>query len=247
MQKIKILFQNFDGAGVNFFRTQSPAIKLNANHSDKFFIDINPHVDLSQEHYNETIEYLKGYNIIHYHRTLHQDLSVMKRVSDELRKNGTILVADIDDYWDLDKSHPMYSTSQSNKLGFQIIESLKMADYISTTTEVYANEIRKTIRGSKVVVFPNAIDPENMEQFKDKKFPDPNGLVRIAYSAGSSHKGDISLLTGVVNILNGDVIIGPYCEWPKQEPRRFIVLSGGRRQGKTYAQKLVQNLYDKFK
>lgn len=26
-----------------------------------------------------------------------------------------------------------------------------------------------------------------------------------------------------INMINDDKIVGPYCEWPKQEPRQFII------------------------
>ena len=42
--KIRILFYNLDGAGVNYFRTQTPAMELERNHSDEFHVEINNYV-----------------------------------------------------------------------------------------------------------------------------------------------------------------------------------------------------------
>jgi glycosyltransferase involved in cell wall biosynthesis len=204
MTKIKILFVNYDIAGVNYFRTQTPAVKLDQNHSDKFQVTIDPNMDFSPEGYATTIEYLKTFDIIHYHRTLHGEPYMMKKIANELKSAGVTLVADIDDYWELDKTHPMYHFSREGKTHLAIIDSLKQADYITTTTDLFAAEIKKTIPGAKVGVFPNSVDPATMPQFADRRKPDPNGLVRITYSAGSSHKHDVELLRGVVNILNAD-------------------------------------------
>lgn len=41
-------------------------------------------------------------------------------------------------------------------------------------------------------------------------------------------------------------LVGPYCDWPKKEPRRFII-EGGRRRGKTLRMKLAKQLYETFK
>lgn len=232
MDKIKILFVNYDSAGVNYFRTQTPAIKLDTNHSDKFEVDINPNIDLSPKQFDETIAYLRGFNIIHYHRTLHPDLNIMKRVADELRKTGTVLVVDIDDYWELDKTHPLYLTSMKHGLHLQIIENLKIADYVTTTTELFKQEIERVAKGVKVAVFENAVDPDLMEQFKDKKIPDPNGLVRIVYSAGSSHKYDVEILQGVFNTLNAD---------PDVKGKFKIILAGWDTRGETTDVKFNDN------
>lgn len=50
----------------------------------------------------------------------------------------------------------------------------------------------------------------------------------------------------MVDMITGDIIGGPYCAWPKQEPRYFI-LSGGKRQGKSVVQKLANELRERFK
>ena len=43
--KIRILFYNLDSAGVNYFRTLTPAMEIERNHSDEFYIEINPEID----------------------------------------------------------------------------------------------------------------------------------------------------------------------------------------------------------
>jgi len=199
--KIRILFYNLDGAGVNYFRTLTPAQELERNHSDEFFVEINPTLDFNDP---DIVDYLKSFHIIHYHRQFLGDTGQMLKLAEELRKSGTILIVDIDDYWKLHKDHPFYQMSQEKKLYVPIIENLKIADYVTTTTDLFAEEIRKITGKDNVGVLYNSVDPKWMKQFQDKWKPDPDGLVRITYMAGSSHMGDVQQLDGVVNVLQAN-------------------------------------------
>jgi glycosyltransferase involved in cell wall biosynthesis len=199
--KIRILFYNLDGAGVNYFRTLTPAMELERNHSDDFHVEINPELDLNDPN---LIDYLKTFHIIHYHRQFLPDTRKMLNLADELKKAGTTLIVDIDDYWHLHKKHPFYDVSVANKLYLPIIQNLKIADYVTTTSELFAEEIRKITGKDNVMVYYNSIDPTWMKQFQNNWKPDPDGRVRITYMAGSSHMGDIEQLKGVVNYLKAD-------------------------------------------
>jgi len=219
--KIKILFHNLDSAGVNYFRSQTPAMQLERDHSDRFRIEINPELDFNKP---ETIEYLKSFHIIHYHRQLVSDIPQMLKLANELKSAGVILIMDIDDYWKLDKSHPYYSIAMDKKQHEEIMDNLKIADYITTTTEYFADEIRKVSGKDNVKVFYNSVDPTWMKQFKNNWAPDPDGLVRITYMAGSSHRGDVQQLNGAFNRLNNDL----------QTKGKFkMILAGWDCEGKT--------------
>lgn len=190
-----------DTAGVNYFRIQSPAQELEKNHSDTFHVEINNRINFDDP---ATMDYLKSFNIIHYHRQLIGDVRKMVMVANELKKHGTKLIVDIDDYWFLHPKHPFYYIAREKKLHEPIIENLKIADYVTTTTELFASEIKGTINKENVGVFYNSINPLWMKQFKDNWKPDSNGLVRITYAGGSSHLGDVEQLEGVINILRTD-------------------------------------------
>jgi glycosyltransferase involved in cell wall biosynthesis len=200
--QIRILFNNKDGAGVNYFRTLTPAMELERNHSSQFHVDINP--DLNFED-NGIVEYLKSYHIVHYHRQLTPNVPTMLKLKNELKNSGTLLIMDIDDFWFLNKKHPYYDLSVQQKLHLDIIDNLKIADYVTTTTEAFAEEIRKITGRDNAIVLYNSIDPTWMKQFQDNRTPDPNGLVRITYMAGSSHMGDVEQLEGVFNVLRNDI------------------------------------------
>lgn len=201
--RIKVLFHNKDTAGVNYYRTQTPAIQLERDHSDKFHVDINPELDFNDP---KTIEYLKSFDIINYHRSLIHGTHNMLKLANELKKAGVVLVMDIDDYWTLDKSHPFYNISMQQQLYLEIIDNLKIADYVTTTTDLFAAEIKR-VSGKDddhVIVLPNSVDPTWMKQFRDERVESKDGRVRITYMAGSSHMGDVQQLRGMVNLLNAD-------------------------------------------
>ena len=199
--KIRILFYNLDSAGVNYFRTLTPAQELQRNHSDEFYVEINPQIDFNDPKY---IDYLKTFHIIHYHRQFLGDTKEMLKLATELRKSGIILMVDIDDYWQLHKKHPFYSLNLEKKMHIPILENLKIADYVTTTTDLFADEIRKITGRDNVGVFYNSIDPTWMKQFQNNRKPDPDGFVRITYAAGSSHMADMEQLEGVFNVLYND-------------------------------------------
>jgi glycosyltransferase involved in cell wall biosynthesis len=200
-EKIKILFFNKDVAGVGYWRTLTPAMQLDQSHSDKFQVEINPNINYDD--FEGTLSYLKQFQIIHYHRFIFPSIHQTIQVARELRKNGTVLIMDIDDYWMLDKSHPMYATAVERKMHLDILDNLKIADYVTTTTDLFATEIRKITGKDNVMVFPNSVNPEWMKQFQSNKKVDEN-FTRITYMAGSSHKFDMQQLVGVTSILNSN-------------------------------------------
>jgi hypothetical protein len=190
--KIRILFYNLDGAGVNYFRTLTPATELDKNHSDEFHVEINPQLDFNDP---KIVDYLKTFHIIHYHRQFLGDTKQMQALAIELRKSGTILMVDIDDYWNLNKKHPFYSMNLEKKMHIPIIENLKIADYVTTTTDLFASELRKVTGKDNVEVFYNSTDPTWMKQFQNNWKPDPDGRIRITYMGGSCYDDKTEILT----------------------------------------------------
>ena len=109
---------------------------------------------------------------------------------------GIIVIGDIDDYWMPTKEHPIYNLIIENQLNKKIMANLKASSYVTTTTEIFANEIRKI--NKNVIVFPNAIDPKE-PQFNEPTLP--SDKIRVGWLGGSSHLHDLKLLDGMVNKL----------------------------------------------
>jgi glycosyltransferase involved in cell wall biosynthesis len=194
-KKIKVLAYTPDGAGVSYHRTEMPHIKLSELYSDEFDVEINKNVNWND------LNYLSKFQIIHFHRTL-VDFSLMEEYTNKLKSMGIKLVVDIDDFWELDKTHPSYHLIKEEKLAEKIISVLKMCDYVTTTTPFFADIIKNNNINKNVVVLPNAIDLTQPQYIPNKV---ESEFTRIIYLAGSSHGNDMKLLDGMVNILRSNV------------------------------------------
>jgi glycosyltransferase involved in cell wall biosynthesis len=104
-----------------------------------------------------------------------------------------ITVCDIDDYWMPTAEHPLHQLIKQEKINEKIVNNLRVSRYVSTTTEIFADEIKKI--NPNVVIFPNAIDPTE-PQFNEKIIE--SDKVRIGWLGGSSHLHDLQLLDGMV-------------------------------------------------
>jgi len=117
------------------------------------------------------------------------DFEKAHRLIQMLNSLGIITVCDIDDYWMPGKEHPIHDIIRVNKINEKIIANLKVSKYVTTTTTLFADEIKKA--NKNVVVFPNAINP-NEPQFKEPT--EDSDRLRIGWLGGSSHLHDIQLL-----------------------------------------------------
>lgn len=190
MSKINVLCIPSDRSGVGKFRSVEPHIFLQEKYPDDFFVEI----DYTPPHNN--LDFYKKYQIVHFHRSISSDFEASQKLVSELNKMGIITICDIDDYWSPTKDHPIHDIIMYNKINEKIVESLKGAQYITTTTKVFADEIKKI--NKNVVVFPNAINP-NEPQFREKTTE--SDKVRIGWLGGSSHIADIKLLDKSFNKL----------------------------------------------
>ncbi len=191
-KKIKILQLPSDTAGVGSFRNIWPAQEMENKYSDEFFVEIN-------SDFQNDIEYYKQFDIIHFHRQFGPYEDLQERIA-ELRKHGVIIIMDIDDYWIPPKTHPMYVAAIKEKLPEKITSAFNFVDYVTTTTNIFANYIKKY--NSNVHVIENGIDmSQPMWQDVDTK---KNDKVRITWCGGSSHLHDLQILTNSMNILHND-------------------------------------------
>ena len=191
MEKINVLVLPSDTSGVGKFRSVDPHVKLQNMYPDEFYVDID-----YQPRIND-INYWKKYQIVHFHRTIGTDYDNSVKIIESLKSMGIIVIGDIDDYWLPTKEHPIHQLIIQNKLHEKIIANLKVSDYVITTTELFANEIRKF--NKNVIVLPNAVDPT------DPQFNEPtekSDKVRIGWLGGSSHLHDLQLLGGMVSKLS---------------------------------------------
>jgi glycosyltransferase involved in cell wall biosynthesis len=183
MSKIKILVVPSDRSGVGKFRSVDPHIFLQNQYPEEF------HIDIVYEPPYDDVNFWTQYQIVAFHRSIGPDFERANRLIQMLNSLEVITVCDIDDYWMPGKEHPIHDIIKINKINEKIVENLKVSKYVTTTTTLFADEIKKT--NKNVVVFPNAINP-NEPQFKEKT--EKSDRLRIGWLGGSSHLHDIQLL-----------------------------------------------------
>ena len=183
MSKIKVLVVPSDRSGVGKFRSVDPHIFLQNQYPDDF------HVDIVYEPSYDDINFWTQYQIIAYHRSIGPDFERANALIQTLNSLGIITICDIDDYWMPGKEHPIHDIIKINKINEKIVSNLKVSKYITTTTELFADEIMKL--NKNVIVFPNAINP-NESQFKEPT--EESDRLRIGWLGGSSHLHDIQIL-----------------------------------------------------
>jgi glycosyltransferase involved in cell wall biosynthesis len=191
MEKINVLVLPSDQSGVGKFRSVDPHVKLQNMYPEDFHVDIDYQPNIND------VNYWKKYQIVHFHRTIGTDYDYSVKVIENLKSMGIIVIGDIDDYWLPTKEHPIHQLIIQNKLHEKIIANLKVSDYVITTTELFANEIRKF--NKNVIVLPNAVDPT------DPQFNEPtleSEKIRVGWLGGSSHLHDLQLLGGMVSKLS---------------------------------------------
>lgn len=185
MQKTKILFVPSDRMGVGHYRNIWAYKHIRKNNSEEFDIklDLSPNV--------HDIDALSKFDIIHFHRSL-GSFEDMETVCRELRKRGTLLVMDIDDYWSPPPTHPLYEIIIKDKVGEKIENNLRLVDWVTTTTEIFAKEIRKF--NPNVVVIPNCLDMKE-KMWNSEPEPNTSGKVRVAWAGGSCYDDKTEILT----------------------------------------------------
>ena len=183
MSKIKVLVIPSDRTGVGKFRSVDPHIFLQNLYPDDFHVDIVYDVPMTD------MNFWKEYQIVAFHRSLNPDFEASHALIQKLNDMGIVTIDDIDDYWMPTKEHPIHDVIRFNKINEKITANLKVAKYVTTTTTIFADEIRKL--NKNVVIFPNAINP------KESQFNEPtpeSDRLRIGWLGGSSHLHDLQLL-----------------------------------------------------
>ena len=186
-EKINVLVLPSDTTGVGKFRSVDPHVMLQNMYPNDFHVDIDYKPDVNNPNF------WKKYQIVHIHRNVGSSYEGTQQLIGFLKLHGIKVIVDLDDYWLPTKEHPIHSLIVQNKIHEKITQNLKLADYVTTTTEIFANEIRKY--NKNVVVFPNAINPDE-PQFKEPTLESER--IRVGWLGGSSHLHDLKLLEGFI-------------------------------------------------
>lgn len=193
-RKINVLVIPSDKFGVGLYRSVSPHVQLDKLYGKDFNVDIEYDIDYSN------LEYFKKYDIIHIHKGLCNNMEIFWNFLDFCKESNITTILDLDDNWDVGKQHPLYASTKALKVPEKIIENIKRFDYVTTTTEIFAKKIKQYT--NNVLVFPNAIDPEE-EQYKPIK--NQSDKIRFGFVMGSAHEKDMEQFKGVFGSLPKEI------------------------------------------
>ena len=196
-KKIKVLVVPSDEFGVGLYRSKRPHEKLQELYGDEFDVQIMMNPNWAD------FKWFEQFDIIHFHKGLFTDQGqvIFHNALRYFKEHNIVTVMDIDDNWDVGQYHPLYLSNKAIKAPEKITTNFKLVDYVTTTTEIYANKIRKW--NKNVHIFPNAIDPDE-DQYKPIKYP--SDRIRFGFVMGSSHERDMEQIKGLAEKLyNSDV------------------------------------------
>lgn len=232
-KKIKMLVIPSDKSGCGKFRSVDPHVYIEENYGDEFDIDIvynMPNGDLEA--------FLKQYDLIHIHKQLDKQCKII----DMIKFLGIPVILDIDDHFKLGNDHPMSITAKKERWHEPIINHLKKADYVTTTTPIFADVIKQYNKNVKV--FPNAINPEE-KQYAVAKNPRTDRL-RVGIICGSSHLKDLELLSGIATQVNKDNVQFVLCGFDTRGTRTIYKDNGEAETRPIYPQESVWCDYEKI-
>ena len=117
-KKLKILVVPSDRTGVSYFRSTKPHLHLEKMYPDRFHVDIDYEPRLKDD------EWLKQYDIIHYHKTL-GPYDEAEELIKRLKSLGIISIMDVDDYWSPGMHHPAHHIIRNNNIDKKIATNVR--------------------------------------------------------------------------------------------------------------------------
>lgn len=191
-KKIKMLVIPSDRCGVGKFRSVDPHVYIAEHYKDEFDVDIMYLEDLPHTNLDT---FFKQYDLIHIHKQLDKGMQLMNLI----KFLEIPVIVDVDDYYYLGNDHPMSISAKKEQWFIPIIKHLEAADYVSTTTPIFAKELKK--HNKNVLIFPNAIDPSEKQYSLEKNKSDK---LRVGIICGSSHLHDIELMKDIASCARPD-------------------------------------------
>jgi len=207
---IKVLLVTQENAtGLTYHRQTVPHNHLEVNYEYK--------IDVTYDVSEATKEELQQYQIVSFLRLVDYKFNTEK-VIQNCKDAGCKVVIDIDDYWNLHPTHELSKTYKENKIAEQTLSGLVNADWVTTTTEHFADKIREY--NKNVTVLPNSIDT-NEPQFKENE--SYSDRIRFGWIGGVFHANDVKML------YNGFKDV-----WKSCNPNKFQLCLGGYNPNQSY-------------
>lgn len=169
--------------GSTYYRLQMPLEHL-AQHYD---VDYAKIPQLNGVDYN----ILAQFDVVYMCREFphYNDIRNIPLIAEQLHSLGCKIVLDIDDYWRLSARHILNKQYHIFGVTEKILESIRCADHVTTTSELLARRISPY--NQNVTVLPNAIY-KIYPQFTRREVL--AGHYRFGYMAGICHMEDVDLM-----------------------------------------------------
>lgn len=194
-RKIKVLVVPSDRFGCGLYRSVNPHVYLDKLYGNEFEVEINYQPNLSD------FSQFTKYDIIHIHKGLYNNMDTFWKFLDFCKANNITTIMDIDDNWDVGPQHPLYLTNKSMQIPLKLTTNLKKFDYVTTTTEIFANKIRKY--NQNVKIFPNSVDPTE-DQYQPIK--NESKRIRFGFVMGSAHEKDMEQIKIAIASLSKEIL-----------------------------------------
>ena len=193
----------WDGmGGVEYHRLYVPLKRLLIDHADEI------EVEVSQEFNKSGLPNLKQYDLVIFNRWLGND---HYEILHYMAKHSIPYIVDIDDFWELPKYHPTYKFFRENKLKSAIIDAIRYADGVTTTTPQLADEIKKLNRNVKIL--PNALDVTDEHWVAS---PQQRDVFTFGWVGSLIHSNDIMIISDAIARIcdeYGDKVRFVICGW----------------------------------
>jgi len=189
--------------GLNYHRQLIPHSHLDREYPNEYRCDITYNITTFSE------QELSSYSIVTFLRIVDYKGNTVEIIN-RCKRAGCKVIIDIDDYWILHKDHELKDEYIKHNYAAQALDGLRNADYVTTTTEIFATKIREI--NKNVVVLPNSIDTtepqfEQVDYYSDR--------MRFGWVGGLYHIQDVRLMYEGI------------CELWKTDNTKFQLCLGG--------------------
>lgn len=213
--KIAVIIRNING--VSYHRLLMPFAKMKRDYGIEMVVLLNK----NDEFFNN----LEGVTHVVYNRNI-SGLMQPEETYLKLKAKGIKVICDIDDYWVLNKKHPMSYYYEKSNLSKCIVKNLKLADMVWTTTTILADKILPY--NKNVFIIRNALDPQEKQYAYDDLSLD---FDTFFYSGGSTHLRDLKLLG---NAFDNETFFAKTPKLPKRMKGTKVQISDIQEYAKDY-------------
>ena len=211
MNPYNILLQVADNiTGLQYHRQLVPHHRLGKDH-EEFKIHRVNHIN------NLSYDNMKDMRLVQFLRYV-DEKGGTENIIERCKRNNIVTVLDIDDYWQLPKTHDQYKEYTDNKMPEQTEQAIRLVDHVTTTTAHFADIIRQY--NKNVTIIPNCLDRDE-PQWQRREIK--SHRTRLGWIGGVFHYPDIRLMANGLKKLFND---------PQLE--NYQICLGGFNRSKTY-------------